>query len=400
MTTLTELLEKKDINTLQAEFFAEMITLHRANGVPVDAWLSPRNTGLSQTQINALLFASDRQGITLFARAMFLQYASGVGLTLYAKSQYDVARAAAQITKGNVRLISVAGAPLYNIAPGDITVGTQGPTANQKLYTNVTGSTLAPNSTLDLVFAAVASGSTYNIPNNTPLDLKTSLAGVTVSNPIYPPAATWITQLGTDEESDEQLRKRCLAKWSIIGAECSNEAMLYYAYLPPPGYVASPVTQARVLRNFIISNLYTGYWPGGVTIVVGNDFGGLAPADLAAVRSNFENPQKYGIGRNLTVINLSLVNVNVSANVFVYRSSLLTDAEIYNEVISSLVNFQSFIQIGDEVFPQKIGARIEDGNKTDIRNVQMITPSSVFVPQYYERANLVPTAINIFRVDR
>lgn len=398
MTTLTDLTTQKDLLALQAEFFNEMIDAHRANGVPVDAWQSTTNVGLSQTQENALLFANERQAVTELARAMFLQYASGDGLTLFARSQFSLERYLAQVAIGNVRLISSPSAPLYNFLPGDITIGTQGPAANQKTYTNVVGGTLTPNSILDLVFQANAPGADYNIANNTQLDLKTSFAGVAVSNPIYPPDFTWLTQQGADVESDDALKQRCITRWGTIGAECNEEGILYYAFLAPAGYIASPVKFARVLTNWIVSTNYTGYWPGAITVVVGSDFGGLIPGDLAAVRANYENPQKYGIGRLLSVINMDLLPVIVSADVYAFASSGLTAQNIMDLVTSSLVDFESFIDIGEAVFPQKIGARIEDANKKVIRNVNLITPTTVINPLYYQKINLTVGNINVFLV--
>lgn len=398
MTTLNELLAPDNLTALQAAFFSEMIALHKANGVPVDAWLSIVNVGLSQTEINALLFANERLAVSQLARAMFLEYASGDGLTLFARSQYSLERYLAQVTKGTIRLISAPTAPLYNFVPGQVTVGTTGATTSQKLYTNVTGGVLAPNSTLDLVFAAAEAGASYNIPNGTPLDLKTSFVGVTVSNPIYPPGFTWISQAGTDLESDDSLKQRCLARWGTIGAECNEEGILYWTFLAPAGYTASPVRFAKVLSNWTKSTTYTGYWPGLVSVVVGSDFGPLAPADLIAVRANFENPQKYGIGRQLFLIDMELLNVTVSADVFAFGAAGLTAQQIKDLVIASLVDFESFIDIGESIFPQKIGARIEDANKKVIRNVNMVTPTTVTIPLYYQKVKLNPGTINVILV--
>lgn len=398
MTTIADLVAPDNLTALQAAFFNEMIALHKANGVPVDAWLSTVNVGLSQTQINALLFANERLAVSQLARAMFLEYASGDGLTLFARSQYGVERYPAQVTKGTIRLVSAATAPLYNFVAGQVTVGTTGSSINQKLYTNITGGTLAPNSTLDLIFEAAEAGASYNIPNATALDLKTSFVGVTVSNPIYPPAFTWITQAGTDQESDDSVKQRCLARWGTIGAECNEEGILYWTFLAPAGYAASPVKFARVLSNWTKTNAYTGYWPGLVSVVVGNDFGALAPADFAAVRANFENPQKYGIGRQLFLIDMELLPVTVSADVFAFGAAGLTPQQIKDAVIASLVDFESFIDIGESIFPQKIGARIEDANKKVIRNVNMIAPTVVTIPLYYQKVKLVPGTINVFLV--
>jgi hypothetical protein len=380
MSTLSDL-----ITTItQSQYFNELMSKHKANGVPTDSWLSTLNTGLSLTQIDAQLLADLRQSVSTLAASMFLDYASDDGLTLFAQSQYGIDRAGAQFTQGNVRLLSIAGAPVYNFVPGQITIGTQGDTTNQKLYTNLTGGTLNPGSFIDLVFRANEPGSSYNIANATPMDMKTSFAGVTVSNPIYPPTATWITQLGVDEESDDQLKLRCKSRWGTIGAECNNEAMQYFALLPPAGYTASPVKYVRVMSDWLNGQ----YWPGAITVIVGNDFGGLSPTDLAAVRANFENPAKYGIGRILDVRNMEFLDTALVASVNAFVSSGITIPQLEQQVEASLADFQSFIDIGEVVFPEKIGARMEDGNKKAIRDVNLTAPNAPVQPNFYQRVRI------------
>ena len=65
-----------------------------------------------------------------------------------------------------------------------------------------------------------------------------------------------------------------------IGAECNEEAMIYFALLPPAGYTASPVKYVQVMSDW----LHTQYWPGAVTVVVGSDTGPLPLIDLTAVQ--------------------------------------------------------------------------------------------------------------------
>jgi len=382
----------------QGEYFNDLMNKHKANGVPTTAWLSTVNVGLSLTQINAQLFADLRESVRNIGQSMFLDYASGAGLTLFAKSFFNIDRQPAQIAKGTVRLISSASAPAYSFAIGDLTIGTRGSASAQKLYTNATAITLAAGAgTADVLFQAVEAGTSYNIANTTPMDLKTSLIGVSVSNPIYPIAPDWINQYGTDGETDESLKERCLAKWSTIGAECNTEAMVFFAKEIPAGYLSSPVTQVRVMENWRTTSLYTGYFPGHVTVIVGQEGGNgqLAPADLAAVAANFENPTKYGIGRTLFVINMEFVDVPVSGTINVYKTAGLSLDQIKLQVAASLADFQTLIKIGQAVYPQKIAARIEDGNKLVIRNVQLTSPSNFVQPLFYQRIRLLTTPTSL-----
>lgn len=364
---------------------------HIANKVPVGSWYSTVNVGLSLTQIVAQLLADLRASVSEIGKSMFIQYATGDGLTLFSESVYNVERNGAQYAVGLVRLISSPASPPYNIVPGQLTVGTQQSGSQQKLYTNTSGGLLVPNSTLDLIFQAVEPGSFYNIPNATALDLKTSLVGVSVSNPIYPPTPDWISQYGAEEESDESLKERDLAHWGAIGRLGNEESMIYFAKLPPAGYTTSPVSQVRVMTNFYSDLVYTGYAPNTITIIVGQDGGNgqLSPGDLAAVRSNYENPVKYGLGNYLFVQNMSFLDINILAVVNAYKNSGLTQDQIYELVANSLIDFQKIIKIGQSIFPQKVGARIEDGSKFAIRNVLLTSPNTVVEPLFYQRPRLL-----------
>jgi hypothetical protein len=280
-----------------------------------------------------------------------------------------------------VRLVSQGGSPVYNIIPGQITIGTQGDTAKQKLYTNISGGILNASSYVDLDFRAMEPGSAYNISNNTAMDMKTSLAGVTVSTPDIYPLGSWKTQIGIDSEPDDKLKERCRARWGTIGAECNEEAMIYFALLPPAGYTASPVKYVRVMSDW----LQMQYWPGAVTVVVGSDAGALPIIDLNAVRANYENPQKYGIGRVLDVVNMNLKLVSITATVNVFSSSGASLTDIQAKVEASLADYETLLGIGEVLAPQKIGARMEDADKSAIRDVVLSSPNVMVEPLFYEK---------------
>lgn len=131
MATLADLLTP----LTQSQYFTLIMDFMKANGVPVASWTSPRNTGLSLSQISAQFFAALRSSIIDTTRGMFLDYAAGAPLTLFAASQFQLVRTPAQFTEGILTLTSVASAPPYNFAASDLTVGTPGP-SNLRLYSN------------------------------------------------------------------------------------------------------------------------------------------------------------------------------------------------------------------------------------------------------------------------
>ena len=107
MALLSDLLSRVP----QATYFRQLMAAHRANGVPVDSWTSPRNTGLSLTQYAALTFSSLRSSMVDAISSLFLDYAAGTGLTLFAASQYQLERIPAGFTVGMITLRLQAGAP-------------------------------------------------------------------------------------------------------------------------------------------------------------------------------------------------------------------------------------------------------------------------------------------------
>lgn len=388
MSTLTDLIQ----GVTQPQYFADLMAKHKTNGVPTDAWLSDENIGLALTlELSQLLAAlrgsntdpSKLAGVSYLAATLFLQFASGEGLTAFAKSQYGLDRIGSSPTQGRMRLVGSVNSPTYNIVPGQLIVGS---TANAALtYTNVTGGTLPANGILDLVFRATASGARFNISNTQTMFIKTTLPGVSINNPIYPLSPSWITLAGTDEESDIALKNRCLSRWGTVGVECNAESLIYWATLPPVGYTTSPVKYVRILPNFISNGMVTGYWPGVVSVVLGNDGGALLPADKAAVISNFENPQKYGIGRQINYLDLTFLNVTLSGVVNIYKESGVDPLLIQQQVEDSIADFQSFLQIGEIVTVQKIGARMESANKLAIKEVIVSSPTATLVPSFTQK---------------
>lgn len=138
-------------------------------------------------------------------------------LALLARYVYNITPGEATSTVGQVLLTSIAAAPLYTIAAGDLVVSDQpAGTAGANTYTNTGGGTLAPNSTLSLEFKADSAGQVANIPTGTTLYLWTPLAGVTPSNPAYLALGTWITTPGEDKESDASIVAKCLGQWSQL----------------------------------------------------------------------------------------------------------------------------------------------------------------------------------------
>lgn len=479
----------------QAQYLAQLMDGHKANTVPVASWTSPRNTGLSLTQIGAQFFAALRGLLGQGIAGVFLDYAAGLPLTLFAQSQYRLDRVPAQFTSGQLTLTSVATAPAYTFAAGDLTAGTPGPeTQNSRYFSNVeTGSlqvgqlsapllgqgltiarkatgvsvevrvqgtstplsvpalgagvkaivvhqatdaagnaigssaqikaamdgeatvlalvqtsiggagsavvgTIAPTSldvgTLILGFQATQPGAGWNVPTGSPLDTKTSYAGVSVANPAWQ-GGSWITSQGAEEEDDARLKLRCASRWATIGVAGNEEAALFWALQIPNGYSASPVSHAQVLSNYL-NGTHAG---AGCTVLVIGPAGALGPGDVAAVQANFDAPissmaasgipgldtlgKKYPLGVQLQVISGVNRVITLTGMVSIFRRAGVTIAEVQAAVTAELARYQSTLRIGQQIFPRrKVAGVIESSPPFSgaIRDVDLSSMQDVITP--------------------
>ena len=69
-------------------------------------------------------------------------------------------------------------------------------------------------------------------------------AGLSVSNPVIAGTSTWQTVSGQPEETDDELRLRCLARWSALGRGASIDSYVYLALNCPD---APSIRKARVV---------------------------------------------------------------------------------------------------------------------------------------------------------
>lgn len=173
-TTLKDIIS----TVTQGGYFTQLMAGHKKNGVPVASWTSPRNTGLSLTQIAAQFFAVLRGVVSSSVAGLFLDYAVGVALTLFVRSQYQLERTPAQFAQGWLVLTAVAGAPVQTFGPGDLTAGTPGNTAATRLFTNLEGGTLQPGLSVPGVDAAgLEQGGTFT-PKTSGVTLQVVVAGL------------------------------------------------------------------------------------------------------------------------------------------------------------------------------------------------------------------------------
>ena len=165
----------------EADYWTQLRTAFDEAGTQWRAW-SERNPFLIVSRFVTKAAAAAREEVAAIAASGFLQYAQGLGLTLFARSQYQLDRQPATFATGRVILHMspvVAAAP---IAAGAAQVGTPGPiTAQSRLFVSTEAFTLLPGEANIVTFTATEAGDLHNLPVGASVDLKTSIPGVTAS---------------------------------------------------------------------------------------------------------------------------------------------------------------------------------------------------------------------------
>lgn len=172
----------------------------------------------------ARLYVDFRTIVTAYGKGGYNDEAQGDYLTLYSKSSYDNDRVQATKTRGVVELTSAATSPPHTVAAGDLVVAD---VIKGRTFRNLFEVTIAPGATEVVQVEAEVAGNDGNVPINTIQVLVTTLVGVEVDNPGI--SGEWITQVGADQEKDEELRTRNRTKWATRAYATPRDAYVNYA---------------------------------------------------------------------------------------------------------------------------------------------------------------------------
>lgn len=235
-------------------------------GFPVTTWQSgdPARTLL---QLFADGFADFGTLMVAIASGGFAALATGDWLTLVAKQVYGLDREDATFTQGTCVLTCTATAPGYTIQAGQLV----GISAGGLRFANTTGGNLAAGGTLNVTFQGESPGSDYNVSINSITVLGTPLPGVTINNPDAG-SGTWITQVGTDEESDASLQGRCAARWPSLATVSTIDVFDLWAKA-----ASNQVTRTLAQTDATV--------PGQVDLFLAGASGGVAADVVTAVQS-------------------------------------------------------------------------------------------------------------------
>jgi uncharacterized phage protein gp47/JayE len=291
-------------------------------GIPVTSWQSGAVLR-TIVWILATLVAGFSQLLAVVVQGLFLDTAVGVWLTLLAKYVYGVTRRTATFATGELSFDNAAGGEYPFAAEECFAVNDEG-----ARFVNVEAFTItALASGLTVVFRAVEAGAASTSESNSITALETPLLGVDVTNPG--------AFVGTDEQSDEELRQDCRDALGALSPFGAKGAYAYFAKHVPGG---DPITREDgsaldVNRVQVVTDASTGE----VTVYVATPSGevtgdvGTPGDDLYLIH---ENIQAYAVPQCITETTESAeaVLVNVFYTAFADAAYGFTTAEIKDAI--------------------------------------------------------------------
>lgn len=322
--TLGDLVKPADAAGVRAFLYR----LLAAGGLPITAW-QPGSVGLRLVESLGFLGQDTLALIANLARGGYLESATGDWLTLLARSFYQVERSAPVFARGIVTLTDAGGNGPTVVAPRSLWATSAG----GRRFQNVDGGTLPKNGTLPLTWEAESPGSPWNVPANTLSQLSTPLPGVTVINPpLEVGKLAWLSQAGTDEETDESVRIRCRARWPDLGT--GTTALVYEGWART---AAPEITRLRVFED--------APHTGQVRIVAASAAGALPSAALQAVRDYIEPRRTLTVA--VSVDSATDITVPVRATVYVKAAY---GKNAYQLITGALTRYQATLDIGAPIY--------------------------------------------------
>lgn len=164
----------------------------------------------------------------------YVQSASGAWLDLKA-ADLGLTRLAARRTVGVARFYRSTSDGNVTI-PAGVVVATKSSPQGDRLRYVVTQPVLLPEgqTSAPVAIEAERPGARYNVAPGLITELVTHVEGVHgVINDVPEGQTTWINQEGSDQETDEALRTRCLLRWAELGRGATRDAYIAWAMAVP-----------------------------------------------------------------------------------------------------------------------------------------------------------------------
>lgn len=339
MLSLRQLLTPVSEDDLLAFFLDVLNSL----GFQATGWQS-NSAARTLTQLFARVTSDLTFSIADIVAGGFAGLAKGPYADMLGQYTFNLTRILATPTLGQMVLTSNIAAPVHTWADGELLIAdaAQGSGANTYTVDSIGVTTLNPGTSIAVFVRAAVPGSAANrlAPNSPALQLWTPLVGVTVSNPPNPPttpANTWITQPGTDNETDGpggRYNARMIGRWDRL------------AYGNTDGSYTAWVLQA--LPAVTRLSVRAGSAPEIVHIVAATALGGIDAGQITTIL-NYLNGVTDGVGRRPLNDVPEVVSANqVTAPPLVLKITVQSafSADAVSRVSAALVAFQGSLPIG------------------------------------------------------
>lgn len=330
MTTPLIDVQKLTTPLTRDEVKATLYTLLAQTGLPTTSW---QEGAVVRTiiAIIAATIAGFTSLMSIVVRGTIVELAEGVWLTLLALYVYNVTRIPATFATGSYTLTN-SGGGIYTVAAGDLIV--RDPTTD-KTFTNVAGFTLGAGATLSITIIATEVGADSSAAPGAITSFVSTFNGVSGTNPV--------ALLGADEETDPELRIRCI---DSLGALSPNGPAGAYAFIAKSATRADG-SSIGVNRVSVSANSSLGQ----VTVYVATDSGavpgttGNTTTDLGRVEDAIMR-LAVPVGITPTVASAVPITIAIAANVYVRASDNLVAADVIAAVQAHLATFFAAAPIG------------------------------------------------------
>lgn len=318
------------------QIYALALRVAASVGVDTSSWLAGDPTR-SLYHVEAEELSTLEKMVAGFISSGFLDYASEDWLEILAKQVFNVDVPAASFAATSVTLTNNGGG-VYVIEAGDLTFKS---TTNGKTYHNTSGGTLTsgPATTLVVDVEADEAGSGSSAGAGEIDSLVTTLLGVTCSNAS--------AAVGTDKQSDDTTKQQCRDKLGSLSPNGPRDA---YSYVARNAALTgtNAITRVRVYPDSDTGEVLV-YVAGASGAVSGDDVD-----DVDAAITTYATP----LCITPTVDTASAVVVAVTYELWLYRSSNKTTAEVEAAIETALGTMFSTRPIGGDIIPPDTSGKL------------------------------------------
>jgi hypothetical protein len=321
----------------------DLLQRFSAAGLNANGWQAQQFARIA-SEVTADTISSYEVNRKLIFDGGYISTATGVYLDL-AATWYGEKRRAATTTIVQLRASDSVGAGPYSLKPGQIaTFDPTGVAGGPLFYRSTQQIDVPKNGFVDVLFAAEAAGAKYNVAPGSVTSLKTPVPGVAITSPAITGQGSILVVAGTDRESDDLLRLRCLLLLSTLGTGWAKKTI-----------------ESLILDNFPAVTRLVVRDPGGVP--------GVPDAWLAGPSAPVSAQTALDVYNFLRAeIRKPVGNYPVRA----YQASLLTktlsiqtytdgsNPNVLTAEAARLLSFQSSLALGTKVFSSRVVDELVD----------------------------------------